>query len=67
MPTTMPRTTWVWPRNFQPSQIDLSTDGVDVAPVGLRRSSRSVTIVSADTTNVTALKYSARLTWLVEK
>ena len=26
----MPRTTWVWPRNFQPSQIDFSTDGVEI-------------------------------------
>ena len=67
MPTTMPRTTWVWPRNFQPSQIDFSTDGVEIAPFGRRCSSRSMKIVSADTMNVTALKYSARLTWLVEK
>ncbi len=63
MPMTMPRTTWFRPMNRQPFQMALATDGSETSllrrrcPISLR-----VKIVSADTTNVAALKYSARLT-----
>ena len=49
--------------NRQPSQIVLATEGSEIvrAARGLRISRRKK-MVSADTTNVAALKYSARFT-----
>ncbi len=49
--------------NRQPSTIVLATDGAEISPLVRRRGiSRSAKTVSAETTNVAALKYSARLT-----
>src|SRR5215472_2267002 len=64
MPIAMPRTTRSRPTNRQPCQIDFATDGIEIESPFLRRgSSRSEYTVSAETTNVMTLKYSARLIW----
>src|SRR5580704_8720925 len=49
-----------------PATIVLATDGAEIC-TRRRVISRSVNTVSADTTNVATLKYSARLTWSVLK
>src|SRR5215472_7139121 len=51
-----------------PSRMVLATDGAETWPHSRRRGiSLSANTVSADTTNVAALKNSARSTWLVRK
>ncbi len=75
MPTTRPRTTFVWPMNCQPSAIARITLGCEIGTTSpatpfsssARRrrppwweTSRRVKIVPADTRNVDASKYRAR-------
>ena len=57
MPNTIPRTTRVLPRNCQPSQMALATDGAEICPRAWRLGiSLSRKMVTADTTKVAALK-----------
>src|SRR5260370_16329879 len=67
VPMRSPRTTGVWPRNFQPSQMVLATDGAEMWPRSLRFGICRKNTVSAETPKVAALKYRARFTWLVLK
>src|SRR5215472_894853 len=63
MPSARARSTGVWRRNRQPSQIDLATDGWEMRSlaVGLRISRRKKMVI-AETPYVTALNQSARFT-----
>ncbi|GAB3960060.1 hypothetical protein GCM10029978_008400 [Actinoallomurus acanthiterrae] len=60
IPTVRPRTIGVEPTNRQPAMICLRIDGTETLPL-CRGISRSEKIVIAETRNVTALMYSARL------